>query len=124
DGDPPRPLNISTRLSVRSGSGVAIAGFVVSGSAPKTVVVTAKGPSLAQFGIANPLPNPTLQLIRMVDNVTVASNDDWGAAANSARLSALGYAPSNTVESAVLVTLQPGAYTAIVSDAGGLTGVG
>jgi hypothetical protein len=54
----------------------------------------------------------------------VASNDDWGMAANAAQVAASGFAPSDTRESAILVTLPPGAYTAIVSGAGGGTGVG
>lgn len=51
-------------------------------------------------------------------------NDDWGTAANAATLQALGYQPSHPNESALLVTLSPGAYTAIVSGVGGNTGMG
>jgi len=65
-----------------------------------------------------------LQLVRSADGATVATNDDWGTAANAAQLQALGLAPANARESAILVTLEPGAYTAILSGAAGATGVG
>jgi hypothetical protein len=124
NGNPPRSINISTRGQVQTGFDVMIAGFVISGSAPKTVVVTAKGPSLVPFGIPNALANPTLTLVRSSDQAVIASNDDWGTAANAAQLQASGFAPSNALESALLVTLAPGPYTAIIEGAGGGTGVG
>jgi hypothetical protein len=119
-----RLANISTRMSVGAGDDVAIAGFVIGGPVPKTLIVLAKGPSLAAYGISNPLANPTLQLIRGSDNALVASNDDWGTAANAAQVRASGFAPSSPLESAVLMTLAPGSYTAIVAGAGGGSGVG
>ena len=100
-----------------------IGGFVINGADPKTVVVRARGPSLVPFGIANALANPVLQLVRSSDQVTIAINDDWQAAANAADLQASGFAPSNNLESAIFITLDPGAYTAIVTGAGGATGV-
>jgi hypothetical protein len=54
----------------------------------------------------------------------MATNDNWGSASNAAQLQASGFAPSNALESAILITLNPGAYTAIVSGSGGGTGVG
>ncbi|HET9579328.1 MAG TPA: hypothetical protein VFP44_15965, partial [Usitatibacter sp.] len=122
---PEIPLTgISTRGQVLTGNDVMIGGFVIQGSTAQTVVVRARGPSLAAQGVAGALANPTLQLVRASDNTTVAINDDWGTAANAAQLSASGYAPADARESAILVTLGPGAYTAIVSGAGGTTGVG
>src|SRR5204863_222280 len=115
--------NISTRGSVQGSSAPMIAGFVISGSAPKTVVITAKGPSLIPYGIANALPNPTLTLVRSSDQATLATNDNWGSAANAAQIQASGFAPSNPLESAILVTLNPGAYTAVVSGMSGGNGV-
>jgi hypothetical protein len=100
-----------------------IGGFVISGSANKTVAIVATGPSLAPFGITNPLANPTLTLVRSSDQGVVATNDDWQSASNSAQLAAAGFAPSNPQEAAILVNLPPGAYTAIVQGAGGGTGV-
>jgi hypothetical protein len=125
--NPPRLLNISTRGQVLTNFDVMIGGFVISGPAPKTVVVRAIGPSLVNFGINNYLPNPQLQLVRSSDQVTLASNDDWGSAPNIGSLIASGFAPSHSRESAILITLNPGAYTAIVSgvsDVQGVTGVG
>jgi hypothetical protein len=109
---------------VLTGNDVMIGGFVIQGSTPQTVVVRARGPSLAPFGIANALMNPTLQLVRSSDQSAVAANDDWGSASNAAAIAASGFAPSDARESAILVTLDPGAYTAIVSGVGGTTGVG
>ncbi len=117
-------INISTRGQVRTGNDVMIGGFVVQGSGPQTVVVRARGPSLIPYGVLNTLANPTLQLVRSSDQATIATNDDWGSASNAAQISASGFAPSNAQESAILVTLNPGAYTAIVTGAGGGTGVG
>ena len=121
---PTAPLvNLSARGQVRTGGDVMIGGFVIQGSGPQTVLVRARGPSLAAYGVAGTLANPSLQLVRSSDQVTIASNDNWGSAANAAAISASGYAPADALEAAILVTLEPGAYTAIVSGAGGSTGV-
>jgi hypothetical protein len=115
--------NISTRGHVLTGDSVMIGGFVILGQAPQTVAVVATGPSLAAFGITNPLANPSLTLVRSSDQAIMATNDDWQAASNAAALQAAGFAPSHPQEAAVLVTLQPGAYTAIVQGVGGSTGI-
>src|SRR5204862_38676 len=121
---PPGTLaNLSTRGQVLTGNDVMIGGFVIGGSTAKTVAIVATGPSLAAFGIANALANPTLTLVRSSDQSAIASNDNWQSAANAAQLQASGFAPTNPLDSAILVTLQPGAYTAIVSGAGGVIGV-
>ena len=123
--EPARPLvNISTRGRVLTGFDVMIGGFVIQGSGPQTVAIVATGPSLAAFGIASPLENPTLTLVRSSDQTVIATNDDWGSASNASQISASGFAPSNALESAILVTLQPGAYTAILSGVANGTGVG
>ena len=110
-------------MQVLTGNDVMIGGFVIQGSGPQQVAIVATGPSLAAFGITNPLANPTLTLVRSSDQTVVATNDDWQSASNASQLQAAGFAPSNALESAILITLQPGAYTAIVSGAGGGTGV-
>jgi len=120
--NPARLANISTRMQVLTGDNVMIGGFIVGGLQPKQVVVRARGPSLLAAGIAGPLPNPVLQLLSGAS--LIASNDDWGTAANAAAITASGFAPSNASESAILATLTPGAYTAIVSGLAGSTGVG
>jgi hypothetical protein len=120
---PEVPLaNISTRGIVLTGNDVMIGGFIIQGSGPQTVVVRARGPSLAPLGLPNTLANPLLQLFS--GQTQIAVNDDWGTAANAAQLAASGFAPANAQESAILVTLNPGAYTAIVTGAGSTTGVG
>jgi len=118
----PRLGNISTRMQVLTGDNVLIGGFIIQGAAPKTVVVRARGPSLAPFGIVNFLSNPQLQLFSGATPIAV--NDDWQQAANAAALSATGFAPADASEAAILTTLAPGAYTAIVSGVGRATGVG
>lgn len=117
-------VNISTRGQVRTGNDVMIAGFVITGNQPKTVAIVGTGPSLSAYGITNPLANPTLTLMRASDQSVVATNDNWGGAANAAQIQASGFAPPNALESAMLVTLQPGAYTAVLSGVGGTTGTG
>jgi hypothetical protein len=120
---PPRLVNLSTRMQVGTGDDVMIGGFVIGGSTSKTVAIVATGPSLSAFGIANPLANPKLTLVRSSDQQAIATNDDWQSAANAAQLQAAGFAPSHPNEAAILVNLQPGAYTAIVEGVGGGTGV-
>jgi hypothetical protein len=117
-------INISTRGKVQTGFDVMIGGFVVQGSGPQSVVIRAIGPSLANFGVSGALANPTLQLVRMSDGATIATNDDWGSASNAAQIQSSGFAPSNALESAILMSLPPGAYTAIVSGVNNGTGVG
>jgi hypothetical protein len=116
-------VNISTRGRVLAGNDVMIGGFVITGSAAQTVAIVATGPSLAPFGIASPLANPTITLVRSSDQAVIATNDDWQSDASQAQLSAAGFAPSHPLESGLYRTLQPGAYTVIVEGAGGGTGV-
>ncbi len=119
-----RLLNISTRGIVGSGESVMIGGFVIDGNDPKTVAITAKGPSLAQYGIANPISNPSISLMRGQD--TVAQNDDVIALPTQSRemLAQGGLLPPDLYESALLITLEPGAYTVILKNDGPTAGVG
>jgi len=117
-------INISTRGRVGTGHEVMIAGFIITGEAPQTVAVVGYGPSLSAYGIANVLADPVLNVVRSADQAVVATNDNWTAAANAAQLLDTGFAPSSNLESAILVTLPPGAYTAILSGSGGGAGVG
>ena len=114
-------INIATRGQVLTGNDVMIAGFIIQGSQPQTVVVRARGPSLAAAGVVGPLANPRLQLFS--GQTEIGNNDDWQTAGNAATLQAMGFAPADNLESAILVTLNPGAYTAIVTGVGGTTGV-
>ena len=102
---------------------VMIGGFIIDGSGPKTVLIRARGPSMIPAGVTDALANPQVTLVNS-SQVIVASNDNWGSATNAADISATGLAPTNSLESAILITLNPGAYTVVVSGVGGLTGVG
>ena len=122
DLDPPRLANISTRGRVLTGADVMIGGFIIGGSSPKKVVIRAIGPSLTPLGVPGALGDPLLQIFS--GQTQIAANDNWQQAANASTIQAIGFAPSNPLESAVLMTLNPGAYTAIVTGVGGGTGVG
>lgn len=117
--------NLSSRGWVGTGSvnDLMIAGFGIEGDVPMTVVVRVRGPSLAPFGIGNALANPRLELYRSSDMANIASNDNWRSASNAAQIEASGFAPSNDLESAILITLNPGNYTAIVSGVNFSSGV-
>lgn len=117
-------VNLSARGPVFGGEQQMIGGFVIQGSSEQTVAVVATGPSLAAYGIANPLPNPVLTLIRQSDQSVVATNDNWVDAPNAALIEGVGFAPPQPTESAIMVSLPPGAYTAIVSGVGGGSGIG
>ncbi len=116
-----RFLNISTRLRVQTGDKVLIGGFIVVGSEAKEVIVRAIGPSLGDFGVPDFLADPTLALHS--SNGTVVSNNDWRET-QEAEIIASGLAPNKDLESAIIATLDPGAYTAIVSGVNGGIGVG
>ncbi len=118
-----RAGNISTRAQVLGGTNVLIGGTIIGGTDPKTVVVRAIGPSLGAAGISNPLSDPTLEL-RDVNGALLQSNNDWQQGADAQAITDENLAPTNAKESALLATLAPGAYTAIMQGVGGVTGVG
>jgi serine protease AprX len=117
-------INIATRGPVQTGDNVMIAGLIIQGDAPKTVLITARGPSMAgpPHNVPGTLSDPVLTLFS--GQTPIASNDNWPQAANAAQIQTAIGAPSNTLESAILITLQPGAYTAIVNGASNATGLG
>jgi hypothetical protein len=122
--------NISTRAFVQAGDNVMIGGFIVQGTGPKRVIVRAIGPELTPFGIPNVLADPTLELHNGA-GALIASNDNWqstviGGIITSNQVSAIqnsGHAPTQPSESAIIATLQPGNYTAIVRGRNNTTGV-
>jgi hypothetical protein len=122
---PAKALNISTRLQVQTGNNVLIGGFIITGSAPKQVVVRGIGPSLGAFGVPDPLADPTLEL-RSSSGTLIIQNDNWqDDPTQASQLMALGLAPTDGHESALVATLDPNAsYTAIVAGKDGGTGVG
>jgi hypothetical protein len=115
-------IAISTRGFVGTGEQVLIGGFVIAGT-PTQVLIRAPGPSLAQANppIAGVLADPQLQLFSG-QNV-IAANDNWRDSADAAVIEASDFTPLNDLEPAIITTLAPGAYTAIVSGVGGTTGV-
>jgi hypothetical protein len=116
-----RMANISTRGLVGTGQGQLIGGFIITGG-PKLVMIRAMGPSLAAAGVSPALANPSLALF--AGGTQLAANDDWQTNANVADIIASGIAPSNDLESVLLIRLEPGAYTTVVSGAAGTTGIG
>lgn len=127
-GDPNLVINISTRIQVGTGANILIAGFVVQGSQAANLLIRGDGPGLSQFGVTGVLAQPVLTVFDSKGNV-VATNAGWGTNANAAQIAAAAsndgaFALSNnSADSALLLTLQPGSYTAQVSGASGSTGV-
>jgi len=113
--------NISTRGKVDAGDNVMIGGFIIGGDQTTKVIVRAIGPSLANFGVAGALNDPVLE-VHDGNGGLLAQDDDWRMYQEQA-LIASGLAPSDDRESALLMTLQPGAYTAIVRGKNESTGV-
>ena len=108
--------NISTRAQVGTGSGVLIGGFIVTGNTSKKVLLRGRGPSLSASGIADPVHDPVLELYNSTPNsAPIATNDNWQDSQAQA-ITATGLAPSSPLDSAILQTLAPGAYTVIVRD--------
>jgi len=114
--------NISTRMDVGTGNNVMIAGFIVSGSQSKTIIVRALGRTLGSYGVANALNDPMLELHNS-SGATIATNDDWQTGSQASQISSSGYAPTNSNEPALIATLPAGAYTAIVRGYNSSTGV-
>jgi hypothetical protein len=112
-----QPLNISTRLAVQTGDNTLIGGLIITGTTPKKVIIRGIGPSL---GFAGVLQNPTLSLFQ--GQTLLASNDDWKE--NQAEVEATTIPPTDDRESAIVRSLNPGSYTAILSGKGGATGIG
>jgi len=121
-------VNISTRGEVLTGDQIMIAGFVISGTEPQKVLIRAVGPALVPFGVAGALAAPVLALFDS-DNVQINANTGWDTAANAAEVASTAAAigafefAAGSADSALLVTLAPGSYTAKISGAGGTTGV-
>jgi hypothetical protein len=122
--------NISTRAFVQTGDNVMIGGFIVQGTASKRVIVRAIGPELTRYGVPNAMANPTLELHDSTGAV-IATNDNWRTTiiggiitTNQVReITASGLAPADGRESAMVVELPAGNYTAIVRGVNNTTGV-
>lgn len=114
--------NISTRVEVRNGQSVSIGGFIIAGTATKNVIVRAIGPSLTDAGVPGSLADPMLELRDSSGNL-LRANDNWKETQEQAIRDTM-LAPTNDLESAMVVSLQPGAYTAIASGKNNTTGIG
>jgi hypothetical protein len=113
-------INLSTRGRVGTGEAVVIGGFVIGGDQPTKVLIRAVGPSLAPFGIVHPLLDPVLEL-RGSTGSLIFSNDNWRT--TQAQQIEQTIPPSDNRECAIIATLQPGLYTAIVRGKNNTTGV-
>jgi hypothetical protein len=127
-------INVATRAFVGTGDDVMIGGFVVQGAQPKRMLIRAAGPALRPFGVEDALADPVLRVFS--SGVVAAENDNWAQpmgpgnpalaaeiASASAQVGAFSF-PGGSADSAVVVTLPPGAYSAVVEGGRGTTGQG
>jgi hypothetical protein len=114
--------NVSTRGFVDTGDNVLIGGFIVGAGSSGKIVVRALGPSLTSGGIAAPLADPLLEL-HDSNGAIIKTNDNWKTDAAANELQSAGLAPTNASEAAILSSLAPGAYTAVVRGQGSSNGV-
>jgi erythromycin esterase-like protein len=114
--------NISTRMRVETGDNALIGGFIITGNVPKKVILRAIGPSLTNAGVPGALSDPTLELFR--GDTSLGFNDNWIDSAERSEIEASTIAPVSEMESAIVRTLDPGAYTAVMRGKGDTTGVG
>jgi arylsulfate sulfotransferase len=115
--------NMSTRGSAGTGDNVLISGFIVGDVESATVIIRALGPSLASFGVSGVLSDPTLTIYD-ANGTVIASNDNWQDDINAIDVQKNLLTPPDPSESAIVLRLPAGAYTAIVRGANGGTGVG
>ncbi|MDB6092993.1 MAG: repeat protein [Verrucomicrobia bacterium] len=122
-----RIVNLSARTQVGTGDGVLVAGFVISGSTPKQLLIRAIGPTLTTYGVPGALADPKLELYAAGTSTVIQSNDNWaGAAELTAAFGVTGafaLTDASSKDASMIVTLNPGAYSAVVSGVGDTTGV-
>lgn len=121
-GAHPQLLNISTRLRVGGSQPVGIGGFIITGTAPKRVILRAIGPSLSASGLANVLADPVLELHGGAHDQLISTNDSWNNDPAAAELASMGMMPGHDREAATVVTLAPGHYTAVIAGKDGSAG--
>ncbi|MDQ6808718.1 MAG: SGNH/GDSL hydrolase family protein [Verrucomicrobiota bacterium] len=117
-----KAANIATRVGVDSGERVSIAGIFVTGDVSKKVLIRGIGPTLAASGVPTPLADPTLTLFDS-SGTALKSNDNWRES-QEAEINATGIAPKNEAESAIVYSLPPGRYTAVLAGKNGGVGNG
>jgi hypothetical protein len=128
----PKAINLSTRANVGTGENILIAGFVVNGTVSRRILVRGIGPTLRNFGLGNAvLPDPQLKLLNAA-GTTLATNDNWASGDNAAYIASASVAAgafplaNGSADSAIIIMLAPGSYTAQLSGAGTTnnTGIG
>jgi hypothetical protein len=127
-----RFVSLSTRGFVSTGDGILIQGIIVQGTGPRRVLVRGIGPGLTQYGVSNVLANPQMTVMRWNTATqaydTVAYNDNWSTNSNAADIAAVGSQvgafplPSGSQDAALLLMLEPGMYTVLISGVGNGTG--
>jgi hypothetical protein len=117
-----RVINLSARGQVGIGNQVLIQGFSVLGPEPLRVLITAKGPSLSNFGVTGALSDPTVALFDSAGR-QIATNNDIGTVAAGSELAAIPGVPTNALESALVIVLPPGNYSVVVGGNNGATGI-
>jgi hypothetical protein len=122
----PHLVNLSARVFVGAGSNALFAGFVIRGSTALTVLIRASGPALAAFGVTGTLPDPQLTLEYQATGAAIAGNSGWGGdaeiSATAASVGGFAWGSPTSHDSALLITLPPGNYTALVAGASGDSG--
>lgn len=124
-----RLVNLSARVFAGTDNASAITGFIIRGDAPKKVLIRCVGSGLLAAGVAKPLLDPSLRLVNQATHLTIATNDDWeqgnDAAALRSLMASVGAFPlaPKSKDSAIVATLPPGAYSAVVAGAEGSTGI-
>jgi hypothetical protein len=122
----PRLTSLSSLVRVGTGDSILIAGFAIGGSSAKTLLIRASGPALDRFGVPGTLPDPTLTLYRS-DSTAIVINNGWAGdpqiVSTAASVQAFTWSSASSHDSALLITLPPGLYSAGVAGASGDTGV-
>jgi hypothetical protein len=123
-----RLIAVSARMNVSTGNGALIAGLIIAGNAPKTVLIRGIGPTLSTFGVTGVLADP--QIAVFSGSTQIANNDNWEVGSSTAAQIASATAqvgefplPAGSKDAALLITLQPGTYSVIVTGVGNTTGV-
>jgi hypothetical protein len=115
--------NLAARAFVETDDNVLIAGLILRGSNSKRVLFRALGSDLSDFSVSQPLQDPTLELYN-ANGMVLDRNDNWIDSTKAAEIEMTGLAPHDNRDSAILMNLLPGDYTAIERGRDGTTGIG
>jgi hypothetical protein len=119
-------VNLSVRTYIAAGADAPNVGFVIAGPTPRRLLIRAVGPTLGGFGVTDAISDPQLELYR--GSVLIQQNDNWGGSASLgetfAKVGAFGFGETSSKDSVLVTTLEPGAYTVVVSGVNGAKGIG